>query len=176
MATTLARPSRTPQEFRQALYVPDETTVSLAHAWQVYLNSRESVREMAVVDKREPATSDGVGSVSFVRLNPVSVPDRGLLVAALNRAFGIGLYQVECVVTPHPVPRHSAVPPSCLQRPGACPVVHNARAAFSPVLWGANERCSAVVKEAGRIAKLLDHLWHGQVRVTCVVPACRAEC
>ena len=86
--------------------------MSLAHAWQVYLNSRESVREMAVVDKREPATSDGVGSVSFVRLNPVSVPDRGLLVAALNRAFGIGLYQVECVAAPHPVPRSAAYLPA----------------------------------------------------------------
>lgn len=95
--TPVACTLRANQEFRQALYVPDETTVSLAHAWQVYLNSRESVREMAVVEKRDPATGEDVGPASFVRLNPVSVPDRGLLVAALNRAFGVGLYQVEYV-------------------------------------------------------------------------------
>lgn len=46
------------QEFRQALYVPDETSVVLAQSWQIYLNSRNSVREVATIGERAVSGHD----------------------------------------------------------------------------------------------------------------------
>ena len=48
----------------------------------------------------EGASARKISPASYVQVRHFPVPARSLLVAALNRAFGIGLYETECVRLP----------------------------------------------------------------------------